>query len=86
MINNAKTVLENIEIIHEIISSVIIEIQGDNLEVIEGLTEEVKMVAAGFNELVNVESSFESGAPEIEIKAGVKGSFQAIAENKISWN
>ncbi len=45
----------------------VIEIQGEDLDVIEGLSKEVKAAVTGIPELYNIEASMEGGSPEVEI-------------------
>lgn len=45
----------------------VIEIQGEDLDVIENLSKEVKTAVSGIPELYNVEASMEGGSPEVEI-------------------
>ena len=45
----------------------VIEIQGEDLEVIEGLSNQVKTAVQGIPELYNLEASMEGGSPEVEI-------------------
>lgn len=45
----------------------VIEVVGDELEIISEITEQVKQVTMQLNGLYNVESSIENGAPEIDI-------------------
>ena len=45
----------------------VIEIQGEDLDVIENLSQEVKTAVAGIPELYNIEASMEGGSPEVEI-------------------
>lgn len=45
----------------------VIEIQGEDLDVIESLSAEVKTAVATIPELYNVEASMEGGSPEVEI-------------------
>jgi len=45
----------------------VVEIQGEDLDVIEGLSNEVKAAVQGIPELYNVEESMEGGSPEVEI-------------------
>lgn len=45
----------------------VIEIQGEDLQVIEDLSKQVKAAAQSIPELYNLESSMEGGSPEIEI-------------------
>jgi HAE1 family hydrophobic/amphiphilic exporter-1 len=47
---------------------IVIEIKGDDLEIIEELTNQLKNRVANVEELVNLESSFESGAPEVQVE------------------
>jgi hydrophobic/amphiphilic exporter-1 (mainly G- bacteria), HAE1 family len=44
-----------------------VEIQGEDLEVIEGLSNEVKAAVQEISDLYNVEASMEGGSPEVEI-------------------
>ena len=46
----------------------VIEVQGEDLDVIEGLTAEVKIRVEGLPGIYNFESSMEEGSPEVEIK------------------
>ena len=46
----------------------VIEVQGDDLDVIEELTAEVKNRVEGLPGIYNFESSMEEGSPEVEIK------------------
>jgi HAE1 family hydrophobic/amphiphilic exporter-1 len=45
----------------------VIEIQGEDLDVIENLSQEVKTAVTGIPELYNIEASMEGGSPEVEI-------------------
>lgn len=45
----------------------VVEIQGEDLDVIESLSKEVKTAVATIPELYNVEASMEGGSPEVEI-------------------
>ena len=45
----------------------VIEIQGEDLEVIEGLSDQVKTAVQGIPELYNLEASMEGGSPEVEV-------------------
>jgi len=45
----------------------VIEIQGEDLEVIEGLSNQVKTAVQGIPELYNLEASMEGGSPEVEV-------------------
>jgi len=45
----------------------VVEIQGENLDVIENLSKEVKTAVTTIPELYNVEASMEGGSPEVEI-------------------
>ena len=45
----------------------VVEIKGDNLETIEELTQEVRNEIAGIPELLNLRTSIEQGAPEVEV-------------------
>ncbi|MDX9881744.1 MAG: efflux RND transporter permease subunit [Prolixibacteraceae bacterium] len=45
----------------------VIEIKGEDLEVIEDISEQVKQRIAGNPELYNVKSSMEDGSPEVEV-------------------
>lgn len=45
----------------------VIEIQGEDLDVIESLSKEVKTAVTGIPELYNIEASMEGGSPEVEI-------------------
>ncbi len=45
----------------------VIEIQGEDLEVIRDLTEIIKTDLSGYKELYNIKSSFDEGRPEIDI-------------------
>jgi len=45
----------------------VIEIQGEDLEVIEGLSNQVKSAVQGIPELYNLEASMEGGSPEVEV-------------------
>ncbi|MDX1700590.1 MAG: efflux RND transporter permease subunit, partial [Melioribacteraceae bacterium] len=47
---------------------IVIEVKGDDLQIIENLTDQVLSNVKNISELGNIESSFESGSPEIEIK------------------
>ncbi len=49
-------------------SPVVIEIKGEELETIEALTSQLKERVSGIEELVNIESSFERGAPEVQVE------------------
>jgi HAE1 family hydrophobic/amphiphilic exporter-1 len=46
---------------------VVVEVKGEDLHTIRALTEEVKMAMENIKDLVNIESSFEEGRPEINI-------------------
>ncbi|HZL10470.1 MAG TPA: efflux RND transporter permease subunit [Prolixibacteraceae bacterium] len=46
----------------------VIEIQGQDLDVIQGLSDQVKTAVQAIPELYNVEASMEGGSPEVEIK------------------
>ncbi|MFH1940522.1 MAG: efflux RND transporter permease subunit [bacterium] len=57
---------------------IVVEIKGEALDVIEGLTEQIKQKMAGMTDLFNVETSFEAGMPEVEVvvdrlRAGLRG-------------
>jgi HAE1 family hydrophobic/amphiphilic exporter-1 len=57
---------------------IVVEVKGDELGEIERLTEQVKKRMLGIDNLFNIRSSFEEGAPEIEVtidrlKAGMYG-------------
>ena len=45
----------------------VIEIQGEDLAVIEGLSNQVKAAVQGIPELYNLEASMEGGSPEVEV-------------------
>ncbi|MFC1493232.1 efflux RND transporter permease subunit, partial [candidate division KSB1 bacterium] len=45
----------------------VIEIQGEDLDVIRELTERIKTDLSGFTELYNIKTSFDEGRPEIDI-------------------
>jgi len=45
----------------------VVEIQGEDLDVIENLSKEVKTAVSTIPELYNVEASMEGGSPEVEI-------------------
>ena len=45
----------------------VIEIQGDDLKVIEDLSDQVKTAVSGIPELYNLEASMEGGSPEVEV-------------------
>lgn len=45
----------------------VVEIQGEDLEVIEDISKQVKQRIVGNEELYNVKSSMENGSPEVEI-------------------
>ena len=45
----------------------VIEIQGDDLKVIEDLSEQVKTAVSAIPELYNLEASMEGGSPEVEV-------------------
>ena len=45
----------------------VVEIQGEDLDVIENLSKDVKTAVATIPELYNVEASMEGGSPEVEI-------------------
>lgn len=45
----------------------VVEIQGEDLSIIEGLSNEVKTAVQGIPELYNIEASMEGGSPEVEI-------------------
>ncbi|VAW22019.1 RND efflux system, inner membrane transporter [hydrothermal vent metagenome] len=47
---------------------VVVEVRGESLDQIESLAEEVKMKMANIPGLYNVQTSIESGAPEVEVK------------------
>lgn len=47
---------------------VVVEVKGEDLDQIEELTNKIKAGMQSIPELANIESTFESGAPEIEIK------------------
>ena len=47
---------------------VVVEVRGEELEEIEKITEEVKARMLGLNDLFNVQTSIEDGAPEVEIR------------------
>ena len=47
---------------------VVVEVRGEELDEIEKVVNEVKQRMLGMNELFNVQTSIEDGAPEIEIK------------------
>jgi len=46
---------------------IVVEVKGEELEQIELLTEQIKQKMLPINELFNIETSFEKGAPEIEV-------------------
>ncbi|MCK5457268.1 MAG: efflux RND transporter permease subunit, partial [Melioribacteraceae bacterium] len=46
---------------------IVIEVKGDDLEILENLTEEVISKIIKINSISNIESSFEKGAPEVEV-------------------
>lgn len=45
----------------------VIEIQGEDLQIIEDLSNQVKTAVAGIPELYNLEASMEGGSPEVEV-------------------
>ncbi|MBA4408337.1 MAG: AcrB/AcrD/AcrF family protein [Odoribacter sp.] len=45
----------------------VVEIQGEDLVIIENLSQEVKTAVTGIPELYNIEASMEGGSPEVEI-------------------
>ncbi len=45
----------------------VVEIQGEDLTVIEDLSDQVKVAVQGIPELYNIEASMEGGSPEVEI-------------------
>jgi len=45
----------------------VVEVKGEDLEVISGLAEQVKQQLLGMKELFNVESSFDEGRPQVEV-------------------
>jgi len=45
----------------------VVEIQGEDLDIIENLSQEVKTAVTGIPELYNIEASMEGGSPEVEI-------------------
>ncbi len=47
---------------------IVVEIKGEDLDVLENLSGSVSEIMSGMEELINVESSFEKGTPEVEIK------------------
>ncbi len=47
---------------------VVVEVRGEEMGEIENVVNEVKQRMLGMNELFNVQTSIENGAPEIEIK------------------
>ena len=47
---------------------VVVEVRGEEMDEIEKIVNEVKQRMLGMNELFNVQTSIENGAPEIEIK------------------
>ncbi|MFC2083672.1 efflux RND transporter permease subunit, partial [Bacteroidota bacterium] len=47
---------------------IVVEVKGEDLEIIEELTDQVKKRMMNINEITNVESSFEKGALEIEVQ------------------
>ncbi|MCF8354469.1 MAG: efflux RND transporter permease subunit [Melioribacteraceae bacterium] len=47
---------------------IVVEVKGDDLEIIEQYTELVYSKMQNVSELFNIESSFEKGAPEIEVE------------------
>ncbi len=47
---------------------IIVEVKGEDLDEIEKLSDQVKEKMLGLKALANIESTFESGAPEIEVK------------------
>ncbi|MBN1291800.1 MAG: efflux RND transporter permease subunit [Candidatus Latescibacteria bacterium] len=49
------------------ISPVVIEVQGEDLDQIQDLTEQAKQCALTLNELYNVETTFDEGRPEIDV-------------------
>jgi HAE1 family hydrophobic/amphiphilic exporter-1 len=49
-------------------SPIVIEVKGEELEVIEQLTSQVKDRISNVTELVNIESSFDGGAPEVQVE------------------
>ncbi|MCE5250765.1 efflux RND transporter permease subunit [bacterium] len=46
---------------------IVIEIQGEDLDQLQALTEQAKQQVASIGELYNVETSFDKGRPEVEI-------------------
>ncbi|MFZ5517351.1 MAG: efflux RND transporter permease subunit [Candidatus Zhuqueibacterota bacterium] len=50
------------------VAPILVEIKGDEMEVIQQLTEQVKQKMLEMADLFNVESSFDEGRPEIDIK------------------
>ncbi|TKG92322.1 efflux RND transporter permease subunit [Puteibacter caeruleilacunae] len=49
------------------VAPVVIEVIGDDLEIIEGIVQSVRDTLAGIPELYNIQTSIENGAPEIEV-------------------
>ena len=47
---------------------VVVEVKGEDLDVLEQLTAEVKKEMVSLAELANVESTFENGAPEVDVE------------------
>ena len=46
----------------------VVEVKGEDLDVLEELTEEIRAKMAEIPDVINLETSFESGAPEIDVK------------------
>ena len=47
---------------------VVVEVRGEEMDEIENVVNQVKQKMLGMDELFNVQSSIENGAPEVEIK------------------
>ncbi len=47
---------------------VVVEVRGENLDEIESIVNQVKEKMSGINSLLNIQTSIEDGAPEIEVK------------------
>ncbi len=45
----------------------VVEVRGDELDEIENITQQVKEILLGMNGLLNIQTSIEDGAPEVEI-------------------
>ncbi|MBI9073025.1 MAG: efflux RND transporter permease subunit [Melioribacteraceae bacterium] len=64
---------------------IVIEIKGDDLEVLEAISEQVKSKLLAMDELSNIQTSFEKGAPEIDVQIDrVRAGLFNLGVNEIS--